>query len=213
MAKRTFDLLVGLALAVLTTPLVVLAALALTMTYRCSPFFTQTRIGRHGRPFRFVKLRTLPATAPAYADKYEIASLRLPWAADLLRRTHLDELPQLWLVVTGHMSLVGPRPEMPNLHARMDPTFAALRTSVRPGVTGPWQISEQAHRLILEAPEFDLAYLQRSSLLLDLSLLARTVLVALGLATPLTSADFVVGALEPVPAGRTVAVNDGALAA
>lgn len=182
MTKRALDITVGSVLALVTAPFVAVAALALALTYRCSPFFTQVRVGRGERRFRFVKLRTLPPSTPAYADKDEIASVELPWVAALLRRSHLDELPQLWLVVTGRMSLVGPRPEMPNLHAQMDPHFALRRTSVRPGVTGLWQISDRCDRLIAENPELDLSYLRRAGLGLDLSIIARTVLIALGIA-------------------------------
>ena len=76
-----------------------------------------------GRPFCFVKLRTLPTDAPADADKYTIATATTTRWGRFLRASHLDELPQCWLVVTGRMSLVGPRPEMPALAATFDTAF------------------------------------------------------------------------------------------
>jgi lipopolysaccharide/colanic/teichoic acid biosynthesis glycosyltransferase len=102
-----------------------------------------------------VKLRTLPSNFPRYAVKHELAGLRLPWISRTLRKLHLDELPQLALVVLGKMSLVGPRPEMPHLYPAFDPEFAVKRTTVRPGCTGLWQISDQCDGMIYEHPEFD----------------------------------------------------------
>ena len=81
-------------------------------------------------------MRTLPTTAPRYATKYELVRLRIPAFSLMLRRLHLDELPQLLHVLAGKMSLVGPRPEMPNLYCAFDAEFAERRVSVRPGCTG-----------------------------------------------------------------------------
>src|SRR2546430_8951232 len=112
-------------------------AMALTVvSLRAWPVFTQTRIGKNGKPFKMVKLRTLPPDFPRYAGKHEVRKVKLPWISRTLRRLHLDELPQLGLVPAGKMSLVGPRPEMPHLHGVFDEGFAAKRTSVRPGCTG-----------------------------------------------------------------------------
>jgi lipopolysaccharide/colanic/teichoic acid biosynthesis glycosyltransferase len=94
----------------------------------------------------------------------------------MLRRSHLDELPQLFLVVVGKMTLVGPRPEMPSVHDQhFDPVFAHIRTSVRPGCTGLWQISDHCGEMIYEHPEFDECYVRNRSLRFDLWILRRTV--------------------------------------
>lgn len=173
------DVVVGLALAVAVLPMVVLSAVVVAVTLRTWPFFAQTRIGRNGRPFRFVKLRTLPRSIPPYTDKYALAEVKIPAFCRLLRDFHLDELPQLWLVVIGKMSLVGPRPEMPHLHRGMDGGFAALRTRIRPGCTGLWQISQGATRLIHETPEYDIHYVRSASMRLDLWIVLRTVALVL----------------------------------
>lgn len=172
--KRTIDLTVALVLIVATLPVMVVAAIGTAVSLRTSPFFTHTRIGRDGRPFRMIKFRTLPPSAPAYAGKYEIRAIEAPWFCRLLRSLHLDELPQLFLVLTGSMSLVGPRPEMAHLYDRFDAGFARRRVSVRPGCTGLWQISDRCDRMIHEHPEFDEWYLEHRSPRVDLWILARS---------------------------------------
>lgn len=92
-----------------------------------------------------------------------------------MRRYHLDELPQFWVVARGSMSLVGPRPEMVSLSATFPAHFVARRTSVLPGMTGAWQVSDAAAGLICEAPEFDLWYVEHASPSVDVFLLTRTI--------------------------------------
>ena len=174
MTKRAVDVVLALMLAVAALPVVALAAVVLALTFRAQPFFVQSRVGFGGERFRLVKLRTLPPSTPIDCDKYAIAQMDLPRVARFLRRTHLDELPQLLLVVTGKMALVGPRPELPRLHAELPPDFASLRTTVRPGCTGLWQIGRDCVRLIGEACEYDIAYLRHRSWRLDLWVLAQT---------------------------------------
>lgn len=173
--KRAVDLSVALVLSVMVLPALVVACVVTAVSLRAWPLFTQERIGQDGRPFRFVKIRSLPPSTPQYADKYSVATFEAPWFCRMLRRCHLDELPQLFLVVAGRMSLVGPRPEMPQLHRGLEPGFALERTRVRPGCTGLWQIGDQCHRLIGESPEFDRFYLANQTLALDTWILWRTV--------------------------------------
>ena len=173
--KRLIDLVMGTVLALLSLPVVLLLAAVSAVNLRAWPFFVQTRIGAGGVPFRLVKLRTLPVSTNHYADKRAIESIPLTWVSRTLRRTHLDELPQLVLVPIGRMSLVGPRPEMRFLHEEMPASFARRRTEVRPGCTGLWQIGHQCSGLIAEAPEYDLHYVDNRSLLLDLWIVWRTV--------------------------------------
>jgi lipopolysaccharide/colanic/teichoic acid biosynthesis glycosyltransferase len=179
-ARRIFDVVVGSALLAVAIPLIVVFAVVLAVSLRAWPFFAQVRIGRDGEPFRFLKLRTLPPTAPAYADKYAIQTVEIPAFARLLRATHLDELPQLLLVLQGRMSLVGPRPEMPTLHETFAGRHRRAREELRPGCAGIWQVSVDNHRLINEAPEYDLFYAEQASLRLDLWILWRTALLAVG---------------------------------
>jgi hypothetical protein len=124
--------------------------------------------------FPLPKLRTLPTSAPRAIDKYQLEGTAIPAFCRLLRRTHLDELPQLLVVPLGWMSLVGPRPEMPNLIERYPSDFATARSSVRPGCTGLWQISTCSGKLIYESPEYDLVYAEHRGVRLDAWILYRT---------------------------------------
>ena len=178
--RRIFDVAGGALLLLVALPMIVVFAVVLAVSLRAWPFFSQTRVGRNGQEFRFLKLRTLPPTAPAYADKYAIQEVAIPAFARFLRATHLDELPQLLLVLAGHMSLVGPRPEMPHLHEGFGERHRAAREAMRPGCAGIWQVSVDNHRLILESPAYDLFYAEHASLRLDLWILWRTALLAVG---------------------------------
>ena len=174
LAKRTMDIVVGTALAIVCLPIMVVTAIIAAISLRCWPLFVQERVGRNGRMFSMVKIRTLPPQAPRYASKYELSEVHIPKATAMLRRLHLDELPQLLLVPTGRMSLVGPRPEMQVLYEEFDSYAAKLRTSVRPGCTGLWQVSPRAEGLIPESPEFDEFYLEHHTIRLDVWILWRT---------------------------------------
>ena len=174
MTKRAPDISLALLLALVALPVVGVLALLLALAYRSQPFFIQERIGFRGERFRMLKLRTLPPGTPIDLDKYAVAQIALPRVAAFARRTHLDELPQLLLVLTGKMTLVGPRPELPRLHAALPSEFACKRTSVRPGCTGLWQVGRDCVRLIGEACEYDLFYLHHRSWKLDLWVLVQT---------------------------------------
>ncbi len=188
--KRLIDLTGGLALLILTAPLVALAALAVKLADPGPAFFVQERHGLHGRTFKLVKLRTMRRSADAWLVAWLAANPDAPdprihrGAADpriipkvgtLLRRYSIDELPQLWNVVRGDLSLVGPRP-LPGYHvALLDPAFQALRSQVRPGITGSWQVESRDHADPSSLERCDRAYLARWSLMLDLAILWRTV--------------------------------------
>jgi lipopolysaccharide/colanic/teichoic acid biosynthesis glycosyltransferase len=201
MAKRAMDIGLGTVLALLALPVILALAVGVAFSLRTNPFFLQRRVGKGGRLIPMVKLRTLPPSTPRYATKYELAHIEIPRFARTLRRLHLDELPQLLLVPLGYMSLVGPRPEMPQQHRVADAWFAAERTRVRPGCTGLWQISEAAQRLIWESPEYDRYYLRASSTSLDVWILWQTVRVLVGRGQPLVLTD-----LEPQPTHSRVTV-------
>jgi lipopolysaccharide/colanic/teichoic acid biosynthesis glycosyltransferase len=172
--KRAVDIVVGSLLTVAALPLIVLMAIGSAISLRAWPLFVQQRVGKDGREFRFPKVRTLPTSAPAASDKYALNGTPIPAFCRFLRRTHLDELPQLLLVPVGLMSLVGPRPEMPTVLRRYPAEFASTRTRVRPGCTGLWQLSTNSTKLIYEAPEYDRAYIAAAGVLLDLWVLYRT---------------------------------------
>ena len=179
-AKRVLDVVVAGPLAIATLPLLVVLCSVSALVFRANPLFTQDRIGRDGQRFRFVKVRSLAPSVPADIDKYALAIQPLGRWGRFVRRTHLDELPQLWLVLAGHMSLVGPRPELPAIAATFDQAFVERRTTVRPGITGVWQVGDGAAELIGESPDFDDLYLRAASLRLDVWVMWRTVAGALG---------------------------------
>lgn len=137
--QRTLDLLfatIGLFLAI---PLLLILAL-IGLWDTGSPIFMQTRVGRHQRPFILVKLRTMKPDAPHVATHLADASAVTPFGS-FLRRTKLDELPQLWNVLTGDMSLVGPRPCLPSQQELIDERAQRGVYGARPGITGLAQLS------------------------------------------------------------------------
>jgi lipopolysaccharide/colanic/teichoic acid biosynthesis glycosyltransferase len=173
-SKRIADVLGGAVLIVLATPVIVVAALISLAAYRRWPFFVQTRVGRDERPFRLVKVRTLAPSTPANVPKAELEAHRPGGACRFLRAHHIDELPQLLHVLRGTMSLVGPRPEMERLHRGLPVDFARLRTQVRPGITGLWQISQAVEGMISDHPEYDRYYVANARPRLDAWILWRT---------------------------------------
>ncbi|MEY2423383.1 MAG: hypothetical protein QOI95_3450 [Acidimicrobiaceae bacterium] len=215
-AKRILDVMVAALMLLAALPLILVSAVAAGVSLRAWPFFWHYRVGRGGELFRLIKLRTLPPATPHYANKYQISELPIPRLCLALRRFHIDELPQLLLVITGRMSLVGPRPEMPPLHAALEPAFAAARTSVRPGCTGLWQVSNHCQELIPEHPEFDMVYLQHRSLRLDVWIAWHTVtqmLVPARRRRLVTAAQVPQWAkrVVPLPVSRHITVDEVAL--
>jgi lipopolysaccharide/colanic/teichoic acid biosynthesis glycosyltransferase len=215
-AKRTLDIVLGSILALLAVPLVLVSAMAISVSLRTKPFFVQRRIGQLGHEFTILKIRTLPTSVPSYGNKHELGveTMKLPFLARLLRNAHLDELPQLFLVPIGKMSLVGPRPCQPVSIEPVPSHVELMRTAVPQGCTGVWQISRDGGGLASASPELDEFYLHNASVRLDLWILVRTVGYVLGLAKPITTADvprWVVGRglvsgnarLTGVPVGTT----------
>ncbi|HVX68604.1 MAG TPA: sugar transferase [Mycobacteriales bacterium] len=189
--KRLTDIVVGGVLAFIAFPFIVLLAVAVAVCLRANPFFVQTRPGLLGEPFRLVKLRTLPLSTPHYASKHDLDfdAMHLPRLCAFLRHAHLDELPQLLLVPLGAMSLVGPRPRLPDCVEEVEPTFDTVRSTVRPGCTGLWQISTASSEVSTGAPRFDLFYLRHASVRFDLWIMLRTVATVTGLLKPVEIDD------------------------
>jgi lipopolysaccharide/colanic/teichoic acid biosynthesis glycosyltransferase len=190
-AKRAIDLVVGIPLLLVSLPVQIVLCAVSAAALRTWPLFVQLRPGRDGRLFRIIKIRTLPRTVPAYGHKTDLAAQMrtAPAICRLLRRTHLDELPQLALVPLGRMSLVGPRPSQPLEFEHIGDTFEWMRTAVRPGCTGLWQIGAAHDGSLDAAPEYDTVYLERASVRLDLWILCRTVLFMLRLVPAVTIAQ------------------------
>jgi exopolysaccharide production protein ExoY len=172
--KRAVDIVVGGLLAIAALPVILVLAVGCAVALRAWPLFLQPRVGKDLRTFAFPKLRTLLPSTPSNVDKYSLNGTKIPRFCRFLRHTHLDELPQLVLVPLGRMSLIGPRPEMPDVLVRYPTEFVHERTGLRPGCTGLWQISRSVTKLIYEAPEFDLLYVRRGGPMLDCWILYRT---------------------------------------
>lgn len=162
-------------LSLLTLPLVLPCLVISAIRFRANPIFRQERVGLDQQTFLLPKIRSLPTTTSSTLDKYSLNAVTYGRWTRLLRRTHIDELPQLWSVAAGNMSLVGPRPEMVALSSTFDSDFVKMRTSVLPGITGTWQISEASAELINESPEYDRIYVESASAKLDLWILLRTI--------------------------------------
>ena len=138
MAKRAFDLLGASLALVLLWPLMLAIAAAIKLDSRGPVLFRQQRVGRHGVPFRIHKFRTMVADAPQRGLALTVgADVRITRIGHWLRSTRLDELPQLIDVLAGHMSLVGPRPELPQYVAHYPAALRERALSVRPGITDP----------------------------------------------------------------------------
>ena len=191
MGKRLFDL-AGAALALLLlAPLFALIALRIKLDSPGPVFFRQQRVGRGGRPFRIHKFRTMVADAPQRGPALTVgADPRITRSGAWLRRTRLDELPQLIDVLQGRMSLVGPRPEVPRYGAHYPPGLRERALAVRPGITDPSSLAHLDESTLLAAaadPEREYIetilprklqaaadYAERASLWTDLQVIART---------------------------------------
>lgn len=176
MARRMLDLLIGAAGSLLTAPLVALAALAIRVESPGAPaLYRQRRVGLRGREFEILKLRTMVPDAERRGAGLAVDENdpRITRVGALLRRTSLDELPNLWNVVRGEMSIVGPRPTVPAQVARYSERQRG-RLEVKPGITGWAQVNGRASLPWSERIELDLYYVDHASLALDLRILART---------------------------------------
>lgn len=189
--KRLFDFIASLAGLILLSPLLAIVAIAIRLESPGPAFFLQERIGRHGRPFRIVKLRTMRSPRSGETRQITVgADPRITRLGHILRRTKLDELPQLLNVLRGEMSLVGPRPEVPAYFERYTPEQQLLLRSVRPGITdfAALEFCDEAE-ILGRAPDPEAAYvndvmprkfalyaryIEEQSLLLDLKLILRT---------------------------------------
>jgi lipopolysaccharide/colanic/teichoic acid biosynthesis glycosyltransferase len=173
--KRALDIAGATAGLVLAAPILALAAAAIKLQDGGPVFFRQLRLGRGEKPFEILKLRTMTIDADRIRSDgiVEEGDPRITRAGALFRRTAIDELPQLWHVLTGEMSLVGPRP-VPLPHLERYDARQRTRLQVRPGLTGWAQIHGRASLPWPERLELDAWYVEHQSLKLDLRILART---------------------------------------
>ncbi|MFI5166981.1 MAG: WecB/TagA/CpsF family glycosyltransferase [Thermoanaerobaculales bacterium] len=175
--KRVLDLVIASGLFVLALPVLVVCWALVRLESAGPAIFAHERVGKDGRRFRMYKFRTLPVGFPVYARKQQVKLSESTAVGRFLRRTALDELPQLINVIKGDMALVGPRPEMPFI-ADGYRDRERVRITVKPGATGPWQIARLRGavdgRTIHEDLSYDLGYLRRVGPYLDLSILTET---------------------------------------
>lgn len=189
-AKRTFDVVLAAIALVVAAPISLVAAVAVKIDSRGSVLFRQVRVGQDSDPFPVLKLRTMVADAEErLADLQEQNEAdgplfkmaddpRITRVGRFLRKTSVDELPQLWNVIRGDMSLVGPRPALPHETEEWDPLLAQ-RLRVKPGITGMWQVSGRSDTSFEDYTRLDLYYVDNWSLATDLAILAKTVPVVL----------------------------------
>jgi lipopolysaccharide/colanic/teichoic acid biosynthesis glycosyltransferase len=172
--KRGFDVILSALLILLTLPMWMLVALMIRLDSKGPVFFRQERIGQSGRRFVMLKFRSMYATAPKYERSPESdTDQRITRVGKFLRKTSLDELPQLLNVLNGDMSLVGPRPEMPYVTDAYTPV-ERRRLTVPQGLTGLWQLSGDRKFVIHEAIEYDLYYIENRGIFLDFAILLHT---------------------------------------
>ena len=176
MIKRGIDIVIAGVGSVVSAPLIALLAAAIRLESPGHPIYQQTRIGKNGRPFSIYKLRTMVRGAEFTGAGLAIqeGDDRITRTGALLRRYSLDELPNLWNVLRGEMSIVGPRPTVPVQVEQYTPR-QRRRLAVKPGLTGWAQVNGRASLPWPERIELDLWYVEHESISLDLRILAQTV--------------------------------------
>lgn len=189
--KRGLDVMIVVASSIVVVPVVCILALLISLDGK-SPFYWNERVGRGGRNFAMLKLRTMVPNADRQLERHLVAdpAARAEWEATqklkrdpritligrYLRKLSLDELPQMWNVLLGHMSIVGPRPMMPSQRALYPGTDYY---SLRPGITGPWQVSDRNECNFAQRADFDRQYDLTMSFPTDVRLVLTTVSVVL----------------------------------
>src|SRR3954451_10587456 len=183
--KRTFDIIVAGLLIVLLFPILLLIAILIKLSSKGNVLYSNERVGYHGKNFHCYKFRSMVSDHSKIAKAHKEAldqqqkgillklqdDPRVTWIGKLIRRSSIDELPQLFNVLTGDMSLVGPRPVVPFMLAHL-PEFTAIRCMVRPGITGLWQVRDRANNTSAEFMiEHDTEYVRNYSLMMDLKIL------------------------------------------
>lgn len=180
-ARRAFDVLVAGAALVLTAPLLAAAIVAIRLESKGHPIYRQRRVGKDGRPFDVLKLRTMVAGAESMGSGLAVTEgdARITRVGALLRRTSVDELPQLVNVLRGDMAIIGPRPTVP-VQVDQYTDRQRGRLAILPGLTGWAQVNGRTSLPWDERIELDLWYIEHRSLALDAKILLRTVAIVLG---------------------------------
>ncbi|WP_156323976.1 sugar transferase [Bacillus sp. JCM 19034] len=183
LAKRLLDVVVSTVLLLFTTPIMILAAIAIKLEDRGPVFFKQERVGQYNKPFQILKFRSMIVDAEAKTGPVlaKSADSRITKVGAFIRKTRIDELPQLLNVLKGNMSLVGPRPEREYFAKKFEQEnkWFYYRSAVKPGITGFAQVFGYYTTSADSKLKFDLYYIRHYSIWLDIVLLFRTILVVL----------------------------------
>jgi len=179
LSKLAMDFCLAVIMLILSMPLWVIIALAIKLDTKGPVMFRQTRIGEKGKEFTICKFRTMFSDVNAFEHSpTQKNDKRITRVGRILRRTSLDELPQLLNVIKGEMSLVGPRPEMPFIVAQYD-KWQRKRLDVKPGITGLWQIFGRKNLPLEQNLQYDFYYIKNRSILMDLIILLKTIKVVI----------------------------------
>jgi exopolysaccharide biosynthesis polyprenyl glycosylphosphotransferase len=192
LAKRVVDIVFSATALLLLSPFLVVVALFIRLDSKGPALFSQTRVGKRGKEFQFWKFRSMYLDAEqrkaALMKKNEMQGgitfkmkndPRITGVGKFIRKYSIDELPQLWNVLIGDMSLVGPRPPLPKEVAQYTP-YQRRRLEVTPGITCVWQVSGRSDISFAQQVKMDLEYIDNQSFLYDIALLLRTVPAVLG---------------------------------
>lgn len=187
--KRLLDIIGSLCVLIISSPILLGVAIAIKLDDGGPVFFSQTRIGLHGKPFKMYKFRSMVTNAEELKKKLAEETgqedrfifkmkddPRITKVGHFIRKTSLDEFPQFYNVLKGDMSLVGPRPALPEEVARYGSLYSA-RLLVKPGITGPWQVSGRSDLSQEQSEYLDVSYIENWSIAGDLAILAKTVMV------------------------------------
>ncbi len=192
--KRCFDVLVSLFFILLFSPILLLVSFIITITSRGPVLYSNERVGYKGKHFRCYKFRSMVTDHSVKEEDHKVAleyqkkgilhkqknDTRVTWIGKIIRKTSIDELPQLFNVFSGDMSIIGPRPLVPFMLKDL-PEFREIRSLMRPGITGLWQVYERENNTSATFMiKYDMKYVENYSLLIDLKILFNTPFVVLG---------------------------------
>ncbi|GAB1758451.1 sugar transferase [Priestia megaterium] len=180
LCKRVFDIVISFMTLMVLLPVILLFALIVMIETPGSPFFLQERLGKNGRPFTIMKLRSMYSDAEKNGAQWAVKNdSRVTKVGKLIRQTRIDELPQLWNVLKGDMSIVGPRPERAVFIEEFQKTVPAFsqRLAVKPGLTGWAQINGGYELTPAEKLELDLYYIHHTNIRFDVKIMIKTLRV------------------------------------
>ncbi|WP_097027918.1 sugar transferase [Clostridium peptidivorans] len=179
--KRTMDIILCLIASVIGIPIVLITCIAVVMESKGSPLYKQERLGKNGQSFTLYKIRSMRSDAekysgPKWADKNDS---RVTKVGNFIRKTRIDEIPQLYNIIRGDMSIVGPRPERPVFTYQFNEEIPGFinRLAVKPGLTGLAQVNGGYESSPREKLKWDLKYIQEKNILMDIKVIFKTALI------------------------------------